>query len=74
MEFERNQHITKVLKNYEMKGLKHKVPHDYCVNTRLDPFRSLTCLHQVCWFRCNGVAWSLFSDEVMRQYFKFPYL
>ena len=54
MECERNQHITKVLKNYKMKevvGLKHKVPHDYCVNTRLDPFRSLTCLHQVCWFR-----------------------
>ena len=23
---------------------------------------------------CNGVAWSLFSDEVMRQYFKFPCL
>ena len=25
-------------------------------------------------FFCNGVAWSLFSDEVMRQYSKFPYL
>ena len=53
MEFERNQRITKVLKNYKLKevvGLKHKVPHDYCVNTRLDPFRSLTCLHQVRWF------------------------